>query len=105
MFATDRMLEAAFVDIVGASREPDLSVSAVAAQTAALGTSRTAGSIYDLLSDVDCYIKIAEDAGDVTTSSGYPLLAGNVVSFFVPAGYKIGAIAASAGTIKLHRSK
>lgn len=105
MFATDRMLEAAFVDIVGAEREPDLSVSAVAAQTAALGTSRTAGSIYDLLSDVDCYIKIAEDASSVTTSNGYPILSGNVVSFFVPAGYKIGAIAASAGTIKLHRSK
>lgn len=105
MFATDRMLESAFVYIVGAEREPDLSVSAVAAQTAALGTSRTAGSIYDLLSDVDCYIKIAEEASGVTIDNGYPLLAGNVVSVFVPSGYKIGAIAAGAGTLKIHRSK
>lgn len=69
-----------------------LSLTTSAAQTSAL----SAGGIYDLLCDVDCYIRIdPSTAGSVTTSNGYRLLAGNCVPFKVTAGDKIGGILAS----------
>lgn len=109
MLSTDRLLEAAAVDIVGFARETDLSISTTGAQTAAIGTALVTGGIFDLLSDVACFIKIVDVGGtasDVTAATGYPLLANTVVPFFVPAGGKIGAITASgSGTLKIHRSK
>lgn len=99
-------LQLTFLNIAGAAREADLSLSTVAAQTAALGATRITGSVYDVLSDVDCYIKVAETANDVTATTGYPILSGNVVPVWVPTGYKIGAITASGtGTLRIHRSR
>lgn len=106
MLSTDTLLEPGVLDIVNTSRKPDLAISGVAAVTAALETDRVKGSTFDLLATTDCYIAISADPSGVTTISGYPLLAGNVVSFFVPAGFKIGAITSgTAGTLLIHRSK
>ena len=94
------------LDIAGFARETDLSISAVAAQTAALGATYPQGGAYDILATTDCFIKVATTANDVTTTTGYPLLSGNVVTVFVPSGYKIGAItSAAAGTLYVHRSR
>lgn len=93
------------LDIAGCARETDVTISTSAATTAALGATYPSGGVYDVLSTVDCYIKVALDATDVTTTTGYPLLAGNVVTVFVPAGYEIGVIAASGGTLYVHRSR
>ena len=99
-------LQETFLNIAGAARETDLSITTAAAQTAALGATRIDGSVFDILSDVDCFIKVAETADDVTALTGYPLLANNIVPVFVPSGYKLGAITASgSGTIKIHRSR
>lgn len=105
MYARDHIINTGFVDITSASREADISISASAAISGALSVDRPAGGIYDLLADVDCYIRVASDPSGVTINNGYPLLAGNVVSVFVPSGYKIGVVAASAGTLKLMRVK
>lgn len=106
MLATDTLLEPGVLDIANVSREPDLALSAVAAVTAALSTSRVKGTTYDLLATVDCYVAISLDPSGVTTLTGYPLLAGNSVSFYVPAGFKIGAVTAgTTGSLLIHRSK
>lgn len=105
MYARDHIINTSFVDITEAVRENDISISTSAAVSGALSVDRPAGGIYDLLSDVDCYIRVASDPSGVTVNSGYPLLAGNVVSVFVPSGYKIGVIGGSAGTLKLMRVK
>lgn len=105
MIARGHIINQGFIDITDAGRENDITLSTSAAVSAALGSARPAGGVYDLLSDINCFIAVASDPSGVTTGSGYPLLAGNVVSVFVPSGYKIGAIAAGAGTLKIHRSK
>lgn len=78
-----------------------VSLSTVAAQSAAL-----TGGVYDIWSDVDCYIKIAATANDVTTSTGYLLRANNTIPIIVPDQEKLGGIVASGtGTLTFHRVK
>lgn len=79
--------------------QANFAVSAVAAQGSAL-----AEGLYDVISDVACYIKVGPTANDVTVALGYPLLANNVVTVYVRANSKIGAITASgSGTIRYHK--
>lgn len=78
-----------------------VSLSAVAAQSAALS-----GGIYDVWSDVDCYIKVATTANNVTTSTGYLLRANNTIPLIIPDQEKIGGIVASGtGALSYHRVK
>ena len=87
---------------LSASARVDTSISAVAAQTAAL-----TGGLYDVWSDVDCYLRVAATAGDVTSAAGakagYLLRANNTIPLIVPDGQKIGAVAGGAGTLYYHR--
>lgn len=105
MKGTETKLLENVLDIADLSRETDVTISAVAAQTAALGADRPGGGVYDVLATVDCFIRVALDASGVTSTNGYPIMAGNVVPVFVPAGYKIGVIAATGGTLYVHRSR
>lgn len=105
MKGTVTKLSETIVDISGFSRETDVTISTVAAQTAALGATLPSGGVYDVLATVDCYIRVAEDASGVTTANGYVLLAGNVVAIFVPSGFKIGVISTQSGTLYVHRSR
>lgn len=87
------------IDLEGNSNGSPLSLTTTAAQTAAL----TAG-VYDIWSDVDCYIKIGTTANDVTTS-GY-LLRANVTlpNVLIRKDRKIGGIVASGtGTLGFHK--
>lgn len=78
-----------------------VSLSTTAAQSAAL-----TGGVYDVWSDVDCYIKVAATANDVTTSTGYLLRANNTIPIIVPDQEKLGGIVASGtGTLSYHRVK
>lgn len=86
------------IDLEGYA-QASLSISSVAAQTAAL-----AEGIYDLWVDTDCFIKVAATANDVTTASGYLLRANNTVPLLVRDASKIGAItSAAAGTLRYHK--
>lgn len=86
------------IDIEG-NAQAQLSLSTTAAQTAAL----TEG-IYDIWCDVDCYIKVAPTADDVTTSTGYLLRADNTVPLIVRKDSKIGGIVASGtATFSYHK--
>lgn len=85
------------VDLEGYA-QASTSVSAIAAQTAAL-----AEGIYDVWCDVDVYLKVAPTANDVTTSTGYLLRANNTVSVLIRKNSKIGAIAGGAGTLRYHK--
>lgn len=79
--------------------QANFAVSAVAAQGSALEEG-----LYDVICDVACFIRVAPTATGVTTSNGYPLLANNVVTVYVRANSKIGAItSAAAGTIRYHK--
>jgi hypothetical protein len=93
-----KVITEASVNISDRARETDVSISTVAAQSAAL-----AEGIYHITSTVDCFIKIATTANDVTTSTGYLLLAYNTVAFRVPDQYKVGVIAATTGTLYIHK--
>lgn len=86
------------VNIQDKNRETDLSISTSATQSGALPEG-----IYHITSTVDCYIKISTTANNVTTSTGYLLLAYNTVPFRVPDQNKVGVIAASAGTLYIHK--
>lgn len=78
-----------------------VSLSTTAAQSAAL-----TGGVYDVWSDVDCYIKVAATANDVTTSTGYLLRANNTIPIIVPDQEKLGGIVASGtGTLSYHLVK
>lgn len=78
-----------------------VSLSTTASQSAAL-----TGGVYDVWSDVDCYIKVAATANDVTTSTGYLLRANNTIPIIVPDQEKLGGIVASGtGTLSYHRVK
>lgn len=93
------------VDIKGHT-QGNLAISSVAAQTAALasGLSVVQSVIYDVWSDVDCYIKVAATANDVTTATGYLLRANNTMPIVIRPDDKIGAITSSAsGTLYFHR--
>lgn len=83
------------LDIKGFSATA-LSISAVAAQTAALNKG-----VYEIWADVDCYIKVATTADDVTAADGYKLFAGNSVPILIGQGDKIGAITGGASS-ELH---
>lgn len=86
------------IDLYSNSRT-DIATSTVAAQSAAL----TEG-LFDVWSDVDCYIKVNPTASDVTAANGYLLRANNTVVVFVRPGHKIGAIlAVGTGTLSYHR--
>lgn len=93
------------VRIQGSNRI-DLAISTTAAQTAAL-----IEGIYDIWSDVDCWIKVAPTASGVTVAAGanagYKLMANNVVSFdlrHTGDNAKIGAVtSAGTGTLSVHR--
>lgn len=85
------------IDLEGRARITDLSVSAVAAQTAALPEG-----IYDVWCTVDVYLKIDPTANDVTTATGYLLRANTTIPILVRLNSKIGAIAGGAGTLSAH---
>jgi len=85
------------VDLEGNARV-NISTSSTGAQSAALEEG-----IYDVWSDVDCYLKVATTANDVTTSNGYLLRANNTIPVFVRRNSKIGVILASGtGTLSYH---
>lgn len=78
----------------------------VSITTAAAQSSALAGGIYDVWSDVDCYIKVNATANDVTTSTGYLLRANNTIPLIVPNQEKLGGIvSAGTGTLYYHRVK
>lgn len=90
------------IRIYGGNRQ-DLAVSATAAQTDVLPAG-----VYDLMSDVDIYIKVNPTADNVTVAvganAGYQLKANSGVPFDVRSGDKIGAVTASGtGTLQIHR--
>ena len=89
-----------FID--GYEQETSLS----ATTTAAVSTAIDSG-VYQISTDVTCYLKIAATAAladDVTTSTGFPLSAGNALDFRMPQGYYLGAITATGtATVRIHR--
>lgn len=89
-----------FID--GYEQETSLS----ATTTAAVSTAIDSG-VYQISTDVTCYLKIAATAAladDVTTSTGFPLYAGNALDFRMPQGYYLGAITATGtATVRIHR--
>jgi len=57
--------------------------------------------VYDVSADQDCYIALEDNgAAAVTSSTGYPLFGGNVVSVTVPFGVRMKVISAAAGTLR-----
>lgn len=89
------------VSLVG-NAQATLSVTSTAAQTAAALDP----GLYDVWCDeTDVYLKLAATANDVTTSTGYKLALGNIVTMEVPPGsYKLGGITAgTSGTLRYHR--
>lgn len=88
------------LDIVGKTRV-DRSLSTTGAATAAFSE----GCIVTANADVDCFLKIEATsalAAAVTTSTGWPLYAGNQVRLRVPTGYFVGGVVASGtGTLTL----
>jgi len=106
MKASPSLLTPDILDIVDLSRETDVSFTGTAGVSAALVPTRVTGGIYDVVSDIDAFIAVAEDPSGVTTTTGYPVYAGNVITLYVPTGYKIGAISSSAsGTLMIHRAR
>lgn len=79
------------------NEQAQVSISGTADQTPELPEG-----IYDVWTDVDCYIKVDEDASGVTTSNGYLLRADNTIPIYVRSGHKIGVIGTS-GTLSYHR--
>ena len=98
-------LDPSILDIADMARVTDVSFSGTAAHSAALAAGG-AGGIFDVVSDIDCFIKVAATANDVTTATGYPLSANSMLVLYVPHGYRIGAVSASAsGTLQIHQSR
>jgi hypothetical protein len=89
-----------FLDIFGHEQQ-ELALTSAAAQTAPL-----ADGIYDLWIDSGrTYLRIAEDASGVTVLNGYPLFAGNVVTFYVRKDHRIGAILSTgSNTLRYHKT-
>ncbi len=88
-----------YVDIEGSSQQT------LAVSTSAAATSGLPEGIYDVKCDVNAYIKVGNGTvTDVTSSTGYELLANNVIPVFIRNGSKIGVILASGtGTLKYHK--
>lgn len=91
--------DAVVIDIEG-NTAATLSISGSAADVDDL-----AEGVYDIHSDVDCYVKVhATDASDVATSDGYLLLAGNVVSVLIRPDSHLGAITGGgSGTLRYQK--
>lgn len=86
------------VDLEG-NAQANFAISTVAAQGAALSEG-----VYDVVADAECFIKVNATANDVTTATGYRLLANAVTPVLVRQDSKIGAITASGtGTIRYHK--
>jgi hypothetical protein len=75
-----------------------LPVSPIGAETEPLEAG-----VYDCYCDVDVFIKVDEEARDVTILTGYRIFAGNAVPFRVNDGRRIGAIAGAAGTLRFQK--
>ena len=75
----------------------------LAVTTSEAVTGRIDAGDYDLWSNVETYIRIGGDATGVTTSNGYVLFAGNVVTMRIDRGDQIGAIGVGGGTLSYHR--
>lgn len=91
-----------FID--GYEQETSLS----ATTTAVASNAIIDAGVYQISTDVvTCYLKIAATAAladDVTTSTGFPLYAGNALDFRIPQGYYVGAITATGtATVRIHR--
>lgn len=79
--------------------QTQLALSGAASQTPLL-----LPGLYDVVSDVDCYLKVALVANDVAVNTGYPLFAGNQITLEVKDQRRIGAITGGlAGTLKIHQ--
>jgi len=83
----------------------NFAISGAGAQSAALTVDGLSGAaLYAVWTDVTCYLKVGTTANNVTTATGYILLANNVETIIVPTGSKIGAITSgAAGTLAYHR--
>ena len=92
------------VDVKG-NTQASFSISSTAAQSSALDSAASyQAGLYDVWADVDCYIKVATTANDVTVANGYLLRANNTIPVVVRPGDKIGAITVSAsGTLYFHK--
>lgn len=98
-------LDPSVLDIADMARSADVSFSGTAAQSAALSPGGP-GGLYDIVSDIDCFIKVAATADTVTTATGYPLSANVMLPLWVPNGYKIGVVSSGAsGTLQIHQSR
>ena len=86
------------IALIQGQSQAQLSVSTSEASTGALDAG-----IYDVWSDVEAYIKIGTNASGVTSSTGYVIYAGVVVTFEIDAGETINAIALGGGTLSYHR--
>ena len=79
--------------------QQSFAISSTGAQSAMLESG-----FYDVWADIDCYAKVGGTASNVTTSTGYLMLANNVTPLLVDAGEKIGAITSgTSGTLRYHR--
>lgn len=99
LFDPKRVVDA--LHLSGAARV-DVAVSATPAATAAL-----TGGLYDVWANIDCYLKVAATATDVTVAAGanagYLLRANNTVQVAVPNDMTIGAVAGGSGTLSIHQ--
>jgi hypothetical protein len=75
-----------------------LAVSAAAAQTAVLPEG-----LYHVWCTVECFIKVAVTANDLTAANGYIVRTSTTVAVPVRSGMRIGAIAGGAGTLSYHK--
>jgi hypothetical protein len=73
--------------------------------TAATPVQFSAGN-YSIQSDTDCFVFLRSTsalADDVTTTTGFPLMANNQLTIIIPKDYYVSAITSSAaGTLILH---
>ena len=88
------------VDLEGNS-QGQVALSGTVAQSVALD-----GGHYDVWysGGADCYIGVSLDNSNMTTSTGYLLMAGNMVTLRIGQGKKLGGITAgSTGNLCYHR--
>lgn len=72
--------------------------------TSATSTGVLIEGVYDVWADQDVYLKVAETANDVTTSTGYLLRANNTITLLIRENRKLGVIMSSAtGTAYYHQ--
>lgn len=77
----------------------ELNFTTSAAQTA---TALPEG-IYAVTPSVDCFIKVAATANNVTTVTGLKVFQDSMVLIWVPSGMRLGAIGGGAGVLKYHK--